>query len=108
MMMYMQLEVSKKTEKPRKPKKPNHEKKPIKILKKSASSVRFRFYKPKMEKTEPNQQKTEPKLKKTSQTKKTKPNRFEPVFVLKNRTETSRCELVSVFFLKFRFRYFFL
>jgi hypothetical protein len=101
----MQLEVSKKTEKPRKP---NHEKKPIKILKKSASSVRFRFYKPKTEKTEPNQQKTEPKLKKTSQTKKTKPNRFEPVFVLKNRTETSRCELVSVFFLKFRFRYFFL
>ena len=103
----MQLEVSKKTEKPRKPKKPNNEKKPIKILKKSASSVRFRFYKPKTEKTEPNQQKTEPKLKKTSQTKKTKPNRFEQVFVLKNRTETSRCELVSVFFFKISVSLFF-
>jgi hypothetical protein len=35
-------------------KKPNRKKKPIKILKKPAGSVRFRFYKPKTEKTEPN------------------------------------------------------
>jgi len=45
--------VSKKTEKP---KKPNREKKPIKpirIFKKPAGSVRFRFGKPETEKTEP-------------------------------------------------------
>ena len=39
-------------------KKINHEKKPIKpirILKKPTGSVRFRFYKPKTEKTEPSQ-----------------------------------------------------
>jgi len=40
-------------------------------------------------------------LKKTSQTKKTKPNRFEPVFILKKRTETGRFEQVLV-----RFRFF--
>jgi hypothetical protein len=41
--------------------KPNREKKPIKILKKSTSSVRFWFYKPETEKTEskPNRKKTE-------------------------------------------------
>jgi hypothetical protein len=51
--------------------------KPIKILKKLTGSVRFRFFKPETEKTEP-------KPKKHSQTEnKTKPNRFEPVFVLK-------------------------
>jgi hypothetical protein len=40
--------------------------------------------------------------KKTSQAKKTKPNRFEPVFILNkpNRTETDRFEPVSVFFKK--------
>jgi hypothetical protein len=41
------------------------------------------FYKPETEKTEPN-----PNRKKPSQTEKIKPNRVEPVFVLKNRTET--------------------
>jgi hypothetical protein len=57
--------------------------------------VRFRFYKPETEKTKPNR----------TQTGK---NRAKPVwtgFVLKNRTETDRFELVSVqvqfhFFLK--------
>jgi hypothetical protein len=56
-------------------------KKPIKILKKPAGSVRFRFYKPKTKKTDrteknkpnrtepnPNRKKTEPNQKKTSQT----------------------------------------
>jgi hypothetical protein len=48
-------------------------KKPIKILKKLTGSVRFRFYKPKTEKTESKQKKLE---KKPSQIrKKTKPNR---------------------------------
>jgi hypothetical protein len=75
-------------------KKPNRKKKPIKpinFLKKPAGSVRFRFYKQKTEKTEPNQTETDKKPeKKLSQTKKTEPNRFEPVFSLKNRTEPNR------------------
>jgi len=93
-------------------KKPNREKN---------RSVRFRFYKHKTEKTEPNpnwkkNQKNRAKLKKPSQNqekssqtsqnrakpKKTKPNQFEPIFVLKNITETDRFEPVSVpFFLNF-------
>jgi hypothetical protein len=79
-------------------KKSNREKnpiKPIKILKKLAGSVRFCFYKPKIEKTEPNQNRKKP-----SQTGKTESNRFEPGFVLKNQTETNRFEPVSVFFEK--------
>jgi hypothetical protein len=51
-------------------KKPNREKnpiKPIRILKKPTSSVRFRFYKPETEKTEPNPNRKNPK--------KTEPNR---------------------------------
>jgi hypothetical protein len=52
------------------------------------------FYKPETEKTKLNQ--TEPKPKKTEQ------NRFEQVFVLKNRTETDLFEPVSV-----RFQFFF-
>jgi hypothetical protein len=80
--------------------------KPIKILKKLTGSVRFRFYKPKTEKTEPkpsqtglnlkpkpNQTKPKPKKirknwaksdKNRSKPEKTKPNWFESVFVLKN------------------------
>jgi len=60
-------------------------------------SVRFWFYKFYTEKNqiEPNLEKHEKKL---SQTKKTKPNRFESVFVLKNRTETGRFEQVLIFF----------
>jgi hypothetical protein len=58
-------------------------KKPIKIFKKPTNSVRFRFYKPKTGKTEPKPEKTEP-------------NRFEPVFVLKNRTKTGWFELVLI------------
>jgi len=57
-----------------------------------------RFYKFKIEKTEPNPNKknrkklsqTGKKLSQTGKTepkRKTEPNRFEPVFVLKNRTE---------------------
>jgi len=82
-------------------------------LKKLTGSFRFWFYKLEIKKikpnrnelkqkkpekkTEPNQakteqnQKTKPKpsqtRKKPSQTEKTKPNRFEPVFVLKNQTK---------------------
>jgi hypothetical protein len=92
-------------------KKSNREKKsikPFKILKKPTSMVRFWFYKPKTEKTEPNINRKKPG-KKPSQTEKTEPNQFEPVFALKNRTETSRFELVSVFFFKkFYFNYIFL
>jgi len=73
--------------------------KPIKILKKPAGSVRFQFYKPKTEKTEPNSIQTEKteenkknraKPEKTEPNRKTKPNRFEPVFVLKNQTEPNQ------------------
>ena len=70
--------------------------KPIKILKKSTSSIRFWFYKLETEKTEPNPNRKKPEKKpsktgqKLSQTEKpsqNEPNRFEPVFVLKNQTE---------------------
>jgi len=77
------LEVSKKTEKQRKSEKITEKtepwKKPIKpskILKKPTGSVQFWFYKLETEKTEPNPNR-----------KKTEPNRFELVFVLKNWTE---------------------
>jgi hypothetical protein len=72
-------------------------------LKKPASSVWFRFYKQKTEKTEPNRTETDKKPeKKPSQTEKTEPNQFEPVFALKkpNRTETGQFDPVSVFFSK--------
>ena len=96
-------------------------KKPIKILKKPAGSVRFRFYKQKTEKTEPNrnkknQKKTKPNRKngaKTgknqAKTEKTEPNRFEPVFALKNRTEPKPVGLTRFrfFFKKIWFGYFF-
>jgi hypothetical protein len=88
-------------------------------LKKPAGSVQFLFYKQKTKKTEPNRnrqktgkktepnrknraktesnrknqakpEKTEPKPEKTEKTGKTEPNRFEPVFALKNRTEPNR------------------
>jgi hypothetical protein len=71
-------------------------KKPVKILKKLTSSVRF--YKPKTEKTKPN-----PNRKKLSQTEKTKSNRFEPVFILNNQTKPGRFESISVFFLQNKF-----
>jgi len=67
--------------------------KPIKILKKPINSVRFRFYKLKTEKTEPNPNRKKPSQtgktkQKSSQTgKKTEPNWFELVFILKNRTK---------------------
>jgi hypothetical protein len=63
-------------------------------LKKPTGLVRFWFYKPETKKTEPNRtqteknwKKTEPKPSKPNQTEKTESNRFEPIFVLKNRTE---------------------
>jgi hypothetical protein len=45
-------------------------------------------------------EKTESNWKKPSQTEKFEPSRFEPVFFLKNRTETGRFEPVSVFLKK--------
>jgi hypothetical protein len=78
-------------------------------LKKSAGSVQFWFYKLETERTKPNRTQTEKNRKKTelnrkntepkhkkpsqnrkkpNQNKKTEPNRFELVFILKNRTET--------------------
>jgi hypothetical protein len=91
--------VSKKIKKPIKPRKPekkNNRKnqtekkliKPIKILKKPAGLVRFRFYRQKTKKTNRNPKKPEKTEPKPSQTKKTEPNRFEPVFSLKNRTKS--------------------
>ena len=62
-------------------KKPNREKKLIKFLKKPTDSVQFRFYKPKTEKTKSNQTKPKPV---EPNRKKTEPNRFKSVFVLKN------------------------
>jgi hypothetical protein len=61
--------------------------------------VWFRFYKPK---TESNQIQTEKNWKKTEPTEKTKPNRFEPFFVLKNQTEPKPVGLnrFQVFFKK--------
>jgi hypothetical protein len=53
-------------------------------------TVQFQFYKFETEKTEPNR-------KKLSQIKKTEPNRFEPVFVLKNQTESKPVGLNQVF-----------
>jgi hypothetical protein len=73
--------------------------KPIKILKKPTSSLWFRFYKPETKKLNPNRKNW----------KKTESNRFEPVFFLKNRTETGRFGfgffikkfgLVTFFFIK--------
>jgi hypothetical protein len=63
-------------------KKTNCEKKPIKILKKLAGSVRFRFYKPKIKKTEPN-----PNRKKPSQTEK---NRAKTESNRKNRVKLKK------------------
>jgi hypothetical protein len=93
-------------------KKPNHEKKPIKILKKPTGSVRFYFYKPETKKTEPNPNKQKPEKKpsqtgkKPSQTRKNRVklkklsqtglNRF--LSKKSNRTKTSQFEPVSVFF----------
>jgi Ni,Fe-hydrogenase I large subunit len=51
-------------------------KKPIKILKKLTSSVRFRFYKPETEKTKPNQTQTEKNRKKIKLNQ--KKNRAKP------------------------------
>ena len=69
------------------------------------------FYKPKTKKTEPNRNKKKPSQtgKKPSQTEKPRP---KPVWTgcpkKPNWTETCWFELVSVFFLKFQFDYFFL
>jgi hypothetical protein len=91
--------VSKKTEKPRKQKKnrtvKNNRLNRLKFWKNQP--IRFRFYKPKTEKTEPNRTQTEKK----PEPNQAKPkNRAKPVFVLKNWTETDRFEPVSVFFKK--------
>jgi hypothetical protein len=74
--------MSKKTEKLIKPEKNNRknrtEKKPIKIFKKPAGSVRFRFYKQKTKKTEPKPKKTEPNRANPENRATTEPNRFFP------------------------------
>jgi hypothetical protein len=59
-------------------------------LKKPANLVRF--YKQKTKKTEPKQKK------KRAKTGKTEPNRFEPVFSLKNRTEPKPVGLTRFWF----------
>jgi hypothetical protein len=59
----------------------------------------FSFIDLKLKKPNPTQTgKKRSQTKKSSQTEKTESNRFEPVFVLKNRTKTGRFEPVSVFF----------
>ena len=82
-------------------KKPNHEKNRLKFWKNQPVRFDFGFISLKPNRTElnPNKKKQKKNRAKT-QTEKTKPNRFESVFVLKNRTETSRFEPVSV---RFRF-----
>jgi hypothetical protein len=82
-------------------------------LKKPTGSVQFRFYKPETENTEPNpnhKKKPSQTGKKPSQTRKTEPNRFEPVFVLKNQTEPKLVGLnrFRFFLKKIRFGYIFL
>jgi len=59
-------------------KKLEHEKKPVRILKKSTGSVRILFYKPKIKK--PNRTQTEKTGKKPSQNRKNRAKPFEPVF----------------------------
>jgi hypothetical protein len=77
--------------KKKKPKKPNRKKNRLNRLKFWKNQpVWFWFYKQKTKKTKP---------RKTG--KKTEPNWFELIFVLKNRTETSQFEPVSVFLKKF-------
>jgi hypothetical protein len=66
-------------------KKTNCEKKSIKILKKLAGSVRFRFYKPKIKKT--NRTQTEKNWKKPSQTEK---NRAKTESNRKNRVKLKK------------------
>ena len=68
---------------------------PIKILKKPASSVRFRFYKQKTEKTEPkqkNQKKTEPNQKNRAKPKKSSQTKKNQAKTGKNRTKTEKTE----------------
>jgi len=84
------LRVSKKTKKPIKPRKPEKKitektepkKKPIKLLKKPAGSVRFWFYKQKTKKTESNRnwKKTKPNRKTRAKQKKTEPKPSKPVW----------------------------
>jgi hypothetical protein len=72
----------------------NREKKPIKILKNQPVWFDFGFISLKPKKPNRNRKKPKPNWKKTepkqSQTEKIEPNRFKPVFVLKNRTEPNR------------------
>jgi len=108
----MHIGVSKKTGKPikpkkKQPKKPNRKKNRLNFWKNR--SVRFRFYKKKPKKpnrtelnrnrqktgkknwVKPSQtEKTEPNQKNRAKTGKTEPNRFEPVFSQKNRTEPNQ------------------
>ena len=68
--------------------------------KKSTGLIWIGFYKPEIKKIKSNWTQTEKTWKKLSQTKKTKPNWFEPVFILKkpNWVETGRFESILIFF----------
>jgi hypothetical protein len=79
-------------------------------LKKPASSVRFRFYKSKTEKTKLNRTEPNPNRKKPepNQAKLKKPSQTEPKKTKPNRTETGRFEPVSVFLKKIWFDFFYL
>jgi len=90
--------VRKKNKKIRK-KKPNREKNQLNRLnlKKPTSSVRFRFYKPKIEKSEPNPNKKN-QVKPEKNRAKTEPNWFELVFSLKTEPKPVQTDPVSVFF----------
>jgi hypothetical protein len=99
--------VNKKTKKPRKPEKNNRKNrtvkkkhiKRIKILKKPAISVRFRFYKPKTEKTESNRTQTEKNQAKSVKNR-AKPKKPSQTSFGLNRTEPKPVGLN-------RFRFFF-
>jgi hypothetical protein len=78
------------------------QKKLRKLEKKIKKTDRFGFIslkskKPNRKKTESNRNKNRVKLKKPSQNEKTKPNQFELVFLLKNRTKIDRFEPVLIF-----------
>ena len=93
------VEVSKKIKKPRKPEKKNNRKNRtvkknqlnrIQFWKNRPVRLGFDFIRLKMKKPNPNRKKTKKKRgkpKNQAKPEKTEPNRFEPVFVLKNRTE---------------------
>jgi hypothetical protein len=105
--MNKKLGVSKKTEKPIKPRKQKKNWKNQTVKKNRLKFWKNRpvwFYKPEIKKTEPNQNRKNPE--KPSQTRKTEPSRFEPVFILKPNRNRSVWTGFG-FFKKIQFYYFF-